>query len=279
MKKAVEITMVDICEGNVEVRYITGTVRKYPEDKIPKTVQSWMAEHPAYTLADQAEDEWVEAIDQDDMDRATFMMQTAHPGMKLVPMGPAQLPAVVETTTDLATTETVALATAKEATENADKATAEETPRKSLNKVVKAVWTGLKAVVAMLPVAGAVAIDILRALVVVGAWLLDKIISGYYLTTTYRPIWGRRVAFVVVWDVLPSIKAGWKATKAGWVAVKAGAKAFGAVALSIMVMVAGWLATGLVVAVSVVTKTGKAIQYGWSVREALVNEDRERRAA
>ena len=274
MKKAVEITMVDICEGNVEVHYITGTVRKYPEDKIPKTVQSWMAEHPAYTLADQAEDEWVEAIDQDDMDRATFMMQTAHPGMELVPMEPTQFPAVVETTTTLVTTET-----AEEATEKAEKATAEGTQRKSLNDAGRAVWNGLKAVVAMLPVAGAVAIDILRALVVVGAWLLDKIISGYYLTTTYLPIWGKRVAFVVVWDVLPAIKAGWKATKAGLVAVKAGAKAFGAVAISSMVVVAGWLATGLVVAVSVATKTGKAIQYGWSVREALVNEDRERMAA
>lgn len=45
MAKAVEIKNVTINGNEYLVSYITGTERKYPEDKLPKTVKTWLANH------------------------------------------------------------------------------------------------------------------------------------------------------------------------------------------------------------------------------------------
>lgn len=42
MAKKAEIISITINEGTAEVGYATGTVRKYPENEIPKTVQAWL---------------------------------------------------------------------------------------------------------------------------------------------------------------------------------------------------------------------------------------------
>ena len=262
MKKAVEITMVDIFDGNVEVHYITGTVRKYALDKLPKTVQSWMAEHPIYTAAEQAEEEWTEAVDQDDMDRATFAMVATHPGLQLVPMEPAQVPAVVEETTAI-------VEVVEPVAEAEETVTATEAPKRAtINK--EAVLGVLRAIGAALPVIGAVAVSIFKTLVTVLAWVADKLISVYYLATTYIPIWGRSIALHAAWFVQDSIPTVIRTGKAAW----AGLRAFGGIALEAGLMVAGWIAACIVVAVSVATKAAKMAVEGWELREEIISESK-----
>lgn len=84
MKKAVEITNVTIENGTATVTYITGTVRKYPEDNLPKTVQSWMEAH-----REEAAEEPSYKEEAPGVITVTTIQE------------PAQLPAVVEVTSKL----------------------------------------------------------------------------------------------------------------------------------------------------------------------------------
>ena len=214
------------------------------------------------TAAEQAEKEWTEAVDQDDMDRATFYMVATHPGLQLVPMEPAQVPAVVEDTA-IEVVEPVA-----EAKETVTVTATEAPKRATINK--EAVLGVLRAIWAALPVIGATVVSIIKSLIAILAWVADKMISVYYAVTTYIPIWGRSIALHIAWFVQDSIPAVIRTGKAAW----AGLRAFGGIAFEAGLMVAGWIATCIVVAVSVATKAAKVAVEGWNLREEIISESK-----
>lgn len=250
MKKAVEIISVEYNNSDVVVTYITGTVRVYKAEKLPKTVQAWRAAHKAEP--EKAEEEKPES-------KTGFVIVA----------DVLQLPAVTGET---------ALAVTEEAPEVI---TDEEVIIEGIDEGRPEPWLTMGGVIACAAkeaavMAGAFIVSAAKvamkeapkaaAAAVKGvAWTADKVISLYYWLTTYAPILARRLMFFLVWDVLPALKEARKATmKAAGITGRALERA--------AVAAGGWALVTILYGVGIAVKTGKAVASGWAMRKEIIEE-------
>ena len=255
MKKAIEITSIVLIENIATVTYITGTVRKYSLEKLPKTVQTWMESHPAEEPVEEARP------------------------LLLLPMVIAPAPLmVVAAMTDEVEVEAEALPVEVEMTEVevVEEVEVDEAEAPKADRLAEAIRAG-KALAMMVAraakaVAGAtrvVAPVVARVLVILASLLANGLVDGYYAATTYLPIWGRRVALHTAWfiqDAIPAVRAGLVATGK---AIKAAGLAIAKAAM----MVAGWAMVATLTTISLSIRTAKTMAEGWRFREELIHEN------
>ena len=252
MKKAVEITTITIENGNAMVTYVTGTVRKYSLEKLPKTVQTWMDSH-------QAEEPEVEA----------------EPLLLPMVIAPAPI-VVVAAMTEEVEAEALPVEVEMAEVEVVEEVEAKEAKAPKADRLAEAIEIG-KAVAVMVAraakaVAGATRVAapvVAKVLVILVSFLANTLVDGYYAATTYLPIWGRRVALHTAWfiqDAIPAVRAGLVATGK---AIKAAGLAIAKAAM----MVAGWAMVATLTTISLSIRTAKTMAEGWRFREELIHEN------
>lgn len=273
MKKAVEITMVAIENGTATVTYITGTVRKYAEAKLPKTVLSWMAEHqeaaeaPAeeptgFVLVDTPATGFV-LVDTPEEPMVTALVPVATT-TALVPM----VPVTVDTddTVEAEAEAAEAILVTGEALRAQALKEAAETATKAVEIITKAAEVAAKVAKAAVKVAPEVARKAASGTV----WTMDKLVDLYYWVTTYLPIAARWLAVHLIWTIQGAIPVVTGATRKATAAAKVAGRGVARAASA----VAGWGLVGALAGVSISIKAARMAAEGWKLREEIIREDR-----
>lgn len=267
MAKAQIISIV-ITEGKVAVTYSTGSVRKYPMDKIPGTVTAWMGEHPLEDKAveEPAQIETTAEIVTEEATETTGFLLIGDPTQEITMeaiKGEAveavedapQLPALIETeeAPEDATKEEASIQVTGEAIKAQAIAEASETIAKAAAIAVKATKAA--------PVAVEAAV-----------WTWSKAVNLYYWLTTYLPIGARWIVVHLIWaiqDILPAMREA-------LVTIGRAAGLIGHGASRAASVVAGWLFVGVLATVGAIRVSSKAIHKtvasGWAMREEIIRD-------
>lgn len=261
--KKVEITMVTIENGTATVTYITGTVRKYAEENLPKTVLFWMA----------ARQEAAEAPAEEPTD--FVLVDTPITDFVLIetPGAPMMTDLVPATTTALTPIETETTEEAIEAVQVTSEALRAQAIKEAIETATKAVNAITKAVKVAVKVAKAVAEnapEVAKRATVGAVWTVDRLVDLYYWVTTYLPIAARWLMVHLIWTIQGAVPAIQEALR----------KATGAVRMAGLGIVraasavAGWGFVGALAGVSISIKVARMAAEGWKLREEIIAENK-----
>lgn len=179
------IISVTMENGYAVATYTTGTVRRYQEGAIPKTVMAWMEANTSPLPAEEEPDE--EPI----LEELTMEPVPAEEE----PSGERELPAIVKPVQE-----------PEGEPERMTEVPLEENPGADKRKAVK-LSLG----------------DVVPVAVSALLWVADKALDGWYGLTTWGPILIRRLIFFLAWDVLPVIGKALVAMRAPALAILQGA--------------------------------------------------------
>lgn len=303
MKKAVEITKITIENGTATVTYVTGTVRKYAEGKLPKTVLSWMAAHQEATEAPAEEPSTEELTGFVLVDTPTtgFVLIEAPEEPTVTALVPVAMtttlvPVTVDTDGTVDTSaeltmvidswveaETEAAEDAAEAirvTSEALRAQAIKEATETATKAAKAITKAAKVAVKAAKAVAENAPEVAKRAAVGAAWTMDKLVDLYYWVTTYLPIAARWLAVHLIWTIQGAIPVVQKSVRTIAGATRKAVKAARIAGLGVAraaSAAAGWGLVAVLAGVSISIKIARMAAEGWKLREEIINE--RRRAA